>query len=167
MEAITPPKNDAKNITYGLLTNGTLIDVDTAKRLGAQKGLSFVQVSIDGVKETHDRVRGKGNFDKAFEGIRLLKNAGVKTMAAFTCHKGNYHELKDVIKIVRKKGIDRFWADRLIPIGSSKEEVLSTEEYREVIKLLTKEHSRKPLFSHTDVHLNRSLQFLEGGNCYY
>ncbi len=154
-------------ITCGILTNGTLIDEALAERLGALKNLSFVQVSIDGTRETHDRVRGKGNFDKAFEGLRLLRKQGIQTMAAFTCHKGNYKELAQVIKKVRREGIDRFWADRLIPMGSSKEEILSTEEYRSVIRVLTKEHFRKTLFSHTDVHLNRSIQFLEGGDCYY
>ncbi|MBO4877583.1 MAG: radical SAM protein [Ruminococcus sp.] len=158
---------EENGITYGILTNGTLIDESLAERLGGLKNLSFVQVSIDGTKETHDRVRGKGSFDKAFEGLRLIKKAGIQTMAAFTCHKGNYTELRQVIKIVRREDIDRFWADRLIPMGSSREEVLSTEEYRSVIKQLTKEHFRRPLFTHTDVHLNRSLQFLEGGECYY
>ena len=133
-------------ISFGILTNGTLIDSALAERLGRLKGLSFVQVSIDGTKETHDRVRGKGNFDRAFAGLRLLKQNGIQTMAAFTCHRGNYRELPDVIRIVRRKGIDRF---------------------RTVIRCLTKAHTQKKLFSHTDVHLNRSLQFLEGGSCYY
>lgn len=158
---------EENGITYGILTNGTLIDAALAGRLGKMKNLSFVQVSIDGTRETHDRVRGEGNFDRAFEGLRHIRAAGIQTMAAFTCHKGNYRELRQVIKTVRREGIDRFWADRLIPIGSSSEEVLSTEEYRSVIALLTKEHSRRTLFSHTEVHLNRSLQFLEGGGCYY
>jgi len=158
---------EENGITYGLLTNGTLIDEALAERLGRLKNLSFVQVSIDGTRATHDSVRGAGNFDRAFAGLRLIKKAGIQTMAAFTCHKGNYKELRQVIKTVRREGIDRFWADRLIPMGSSREEILSTGEYRSVISILTREHFRKPLFSHTDVHLNRSIQFLEGGDCYY
>lgn len=158
---------DENGISCGILTNGTLIDNEIAERLGKMKLLSFVQVSIDGTRETHDRVRGKGNFDKAFAGLHLLKQHGIQTMAAFTCHKGNYRELPQVIRTVRRKGIDRFWADRLIPIGGSKEQILSTDEFREVVACLTKEHSRKRLFSHTDVHLNRAMQFLEGGHCYY
>lgn len=158
---------DKNGITFGLLTNGTLIDEKTADRLSRFKGLSFVQISIDGTEKTHDSVRGKGNFRKALNGLHLAKDKGIQTMAAFTCHKRNYKELRDVIRIVRKHKIDRFWADRLIPMGSSKEDALSDEEYREVIRILTAEHNRKCLFSHTDVHLNRSLQFLEGGNCYY
>lgn len=158
---------DENGITFGLLTNGTLIDKSVAERLSRYRGLSFVQVSIDGTEQTHDSVRGNGNFKKAFEGLRLIGDAGIQTMAAFTCHKRNYTELKDVIRIVRRNKIDRFWADRLIPMGSSREDVLSTEEYRDIIRILTKEHNRKRLFSNTDVHLNRSLQFLEGGNCFY
>ena len=158
---------DKNIITFGLLTNGTLIDEDIAERLAGFKGISFVQVSIDGTEKTHDSVRGKGNFIKALNGLQLAGKHGIQTMATFTCHKRNYTELKEVIRIVRRKKIDRFWADRLIPMGSSCEDVLSDEEYREVIQILTKEHKRKKLFSSTDVHLNRSLQFLEGGDCYY
>ncbi len=154
-------------LTCGILTNGTLIDSALAERLSRVKGLSFVQVSIDGTREMHDRIRGKGNFDRAFAGLRLLKQNGIQTMAAFTCHKGNYRALPAVIRTVRRKGIDRFWADRLIPMGSSREDVLSTEEFRTVVQMLTRAHAHKGIFSRTDVHLNRALQFLEGGSCYY
>ena len=95
---------DADGISCGILTNGTLIDRETAARLGTIRSLSFVQVSIDGTRETHDRVRGKGNFDKAFAGLKLLRRQGIQTMAAFTCHKGNYRTLPQVIRTVRRKG---------------------------------------------------------------
>ncbi|MCR5121126.1 MAG: radical SAM protein [Ruminococcus sp.] len=158
---------EENGITFGLLTNGTLIDRTAAERLSRYSRLSFVQVSIDGTRETHDSVRGKGSFDKAIEGLRNIGNVGIQTMAAFTCHKRNYHELMDVIGLVRKNKIDRFWADRLIPIGGSCEDILSNEQFRETLKVLTREHERKWLFSRSEIHLNRSLQFLEGGDCYY
>lgn len=158
---------DKNKLTFGLLTNGTMINDEIADRLSLFRGLSFVQVSIDGTEQTHDSVRGKGNFRRVLNGLRLAGDRGIQTMAAFTCHKRNYKELKDVIRIVRRNKTDRFWADRLVPMGSSNEDALSDEEYREVIEILTAEHSRKHLFSHTDVHLNRSLQFLGGGSCYY
>lgn len=158
---------DKNKITYGILTNGTLIDSTVSERLKNQKNLSFVQVSIDGTEKVHDSIRGKGSFSKMIRGTELLRRSGIQTMAAFTCHKGNKNELEKVIRLVRKNKIDRFWADRLIPESSNSEEILSTEEYRKIIKLLTKEHGKKRLFSKTDVHINRSLQFLEGGDCFY
>ena len=158
---------EENGITFGLLTNGTLLNSENTARLAEYSKLSFVQISIDGTKETHDSVRGKGSFDKAMEGFHLLKNAGIQTMAAFTCHKRNLHELKDVVRLVRKNKIDRFWADRLIPIGENTEDILDNEQFREMVRVLTKEHERKTFRGATDVHLNRSLQFLEGGSCYY
>jgi len=158
---------EQSHTTFGILSNGTCITDEKATQLAKYSCLRFVQVSIDGTPKTHDSVRGEGSFDRACEGLLHLRQAGIQTMAAFTCHQRNYHELRDVIKIMRRKKIDRFWADRLVPIGGSKEDILTNEQFCEVLMVLTKEHNRKHIFSHTDVHLNRAMQFLEGGNCYY
>lgn len=155
---------EKNGITFGVLTNGTLINSDVVARLAAYNKLSFVQISVDGVKKTHDEIRGEGNFDKAFDALKMLKKSGIQTMVAFTCHKENYQELQKVIRLVRRKKIDRFWVDRLIPMGSNKEMILSTDEYKKVIKILTKESKKT---RRTVVHLNRALQFLEGGEAYY
>ncbi|MBQ3918709.1 MAG: radical SAM protein [Oscillospiraceae bacterium] len=153
-------------MTFGLLTNGTLIDSTVTEKLAAFSRLSFVQVSIDGTRETHDSIRGAGNFDKAMAGLRLLHNAGIQTMAAFTCHRRNYKELRDVIKLARKAHADRFWADRLIPFGGNTEDILTTGEFREMLHVLSGERSRKTLFKGTQVHMNRAMQFLGGGDYY-
>ena len=158
---------EKSDTTFGILTNGTCITPENAAKLAEYKCLRFVQVSIDGTKDTHDSIRGKGSFDRTCEGLKYLQREGIQTMAAFTCHRRNYKELSDVIKLMRKKKTDRFWVDRLVPIGDTKEDILTNEQFCEVLKTLTKEHNRKHIFSHTDVHLNRAMQFLEGGNCYY
>ena len=64
-----------------VITNATLIDETAARRLaelGARHafgtGLVFIGVSLQGDKETHDRVTGRaGSFDKAVETIRLVQ----------------------------------------------------------------------------------------------
>lgn len=150
-------------ITFGVLTNGTLLTKEMILRLSKYTKLSFIQVSIDGTKPTHDSIRGEGTFDKTFKALKMLRKAKIQTMVAFTCHKQNYLELSNVIKLVRKHKIDRFWTDRFIPIDENKDfdrsMILSTEEYRLVIKLLTKERVKK---SKTVIHTNRALQFSEG-----
>ncbi len=74
-------------------TNGTLITKEVAAKL--QKiGLSYVGVSLDGLKKTHDRFRGKkGAFAAAMEGIRNCRDAGIKVGIRFTVNK---HNLPDV-----------------------------------------------------------------------
>lgn len=157
-----------KQITFGILTNGTLLDDKIVKKLSAYKNLSFVQISLDGTQKIHDNIRGTGNFNKAIHSFKLLRRYGIQTMTSFTCHKDNFMCLKKLIKIVRKYKIDRFWCDRLIPMGNNKNQILSTEEYRKVIKILTQEsQKRKKWGSNTIIHTNRALQFCESADTVY
>lgn len=58
--------------TNSLLLNETLLDSLIAA------GLNYIQVSLDGVKETHDYMRGEGNFDRAIEKLRLINSKKIK-----------------------------------------------------------------------------------------
>ena len=53
-----------RNISTGVLTNGTLISPREARLFRACR-VSYVQVSLDGCEKTHDEIRGSGSFDKA------------------------------------------------------------------------------------------------------
>ena len=48
---------EENNITFGILTNGTLLDEDMVKRLKDFKNLSFVQISLDGTQRMHYSIR--------------------------------------------------------------------------------------------------------------
>lgn len=154
---------EQNNITFGILTNGTLLNNELVQRLKTYTCLRFVQISIDGLKKTHDSIRGEGNFDKAFQGIKLLHKYNIQTMVSFTIHKKNFQELEKVIHYCRRHSVDRFWIDRLIPIGSNTEDILSTEEYTEAVSILVKEQKKGRM----QVHTNRAIQFLNGGDCIY
>ena len=59
-------------------TNGTLITKDKAAEL-KDLGLSYVGISLDGMKELHDRFRGvSGTFEKALTGVDNCMEAGLK-----------------------------------------------------------------------------------------
>jgi MoaA/NifB/PqqE/SkfB family radical SAM enzyme len=63
----------AKKIPYvHLVTNGSTMTVDLAKRLG-QTGMQEISVSIDGLEEFHNIMRGVPNaFEKAWNALHLL-----------------------------------------------------------------------------------------------
>ena len=156
---------EKNNISFGILTNGTLLNNRIVKDLSKFKKLSFVQISIDGIPTTHNEIRGENNFEKALNGCKLLKKYNIQTMVSFTVHKKNYLELSKVIKIVKENKIDRFWTDRLIPIDNNKEindsMILNTYEFQQFNKILIKEKKkadRNP-FCKTTIHTNRALQF--------
>ena len=64
-----------KAVTFSMTSNGVLIDESKAEYCAEHR--IMVLLSIDGLKETHDRYRvdkrGRGTFDGALNGFRALK----------------------------------------------------------------------------------------------
>lgn len=80
-----------------LLSNGTLIDDMTARKLSAY--VHEVQVSIDGTGSSHDLLRGNGSYEKAMKGIINLKNAGIPVSIATMVHRYNKGEFDGMQKL--------------------------------------------------------------------
>ena len=57
-----------------IFTNGTLVNQESAEAI-VKAGVELVQVSIDGDKDTHEKIRGAGGcYDKAIRGIKLIQS---------------------------------------------------------------------------------------------
>lgn len=95
-----------------LLSNGTLITNDIAERLNVHE----VQVSIDGMENGHDAIRGKGNFKKAIAGIESLKSAGIDVSVATMIHSKNTEEFENLNKLIEKMAIVEWNVD--VPCSS-------------------------------------------------
>ena len=78
-------------------TNGTLIDDVVITKL-KEAGLKRSVVSLDGTEKIHDFIRGKGNFNKAFYGINLLKDNGIDVRVNSVIMKNN---IEDVIELAK------------------------------------------------------------------
>ncbi|MGA8831602.1 MAG: radical SAM protein [Desulfomonilaceae bacterium] len=62
--------------TAFLNTNGTLLSCAVGHKLATHQGL-VISISLHGPRQLHDRVRGKGFYDKALKGIDNAMNAGL------------------------------------------------------------------------------------------
>ena len=151
---------------FAVLTNGSLIDGDLADRL-RRYDPSFVQVSLEGGADTHDRIRGQGSFERTALAVKHLVSSGVRAFVSFTAHRGNYHEFPEVARVAADLGVAKVWADRLIPCGSGAQmhdDLLTPEETREFFGIMA---SAKQELHHvaaaTEVGMARSLQFLVAG----
>jgi radical SAM protein with 4Fe4S-binding SPASM domain len=158
-------------LSFGILTNGTLIDAGIAKHL-RRLGVSFVQVSIEGGCGTHDRVRGTGSYRRATAGIQCLVEAGVRTVLSFTAHRANFREFREVTQLGEHLGVSQVWADRLVPQGTGTEmleQVLTPEETRWFLEFMreARDSMGKTQRSRTRVTMHRALQFLTGGGSPY
>lgn len=72
-ELIVYAKNKMPMTKFNLLTNATLIDHYDVKFF--KNNFNIIDISIDGHdKESTDKIRGYGVFDKVIKNVRLLKN---------------------------------------------------------------------------------------------
>ena len=96
-------------IDTGLVTNGWMVNQDTADKLISSK-LGRVSISVDGLGETHDRIRGvKGSFDKVMNAIDNLNatrekfnNKCVIHINTVLCNE-NLDEILDLVQLAKNK----------------------------------------------------------------
>ena len=127
----------SKGLRAVISTNGTLIDDAMAERLKAI-GLSYVGVSLDGLRETNDRFRGvEGAFEKALEGIRACKRAGIKVGLRYTITKHNISDLSGVFDLLEAEDIPRVCFYHLVYSGrAAAEDDLALRQTRDVVNLI-------------------------------
>ncbi len=128
-----------KGMRVVISTNGTLITPERAKQY-ADVGLSYVGVSLDGGRETHDEFRGlPGSFDKAIAGIRNARDAGIKVGLRMTINKRNWQDIPEIFKVMREENIPRACFYHLVYTGRGSElmkEDLDHEETRKAVRLI-------------------------------
>jgi radical SAM protein with 4Fe4S-binding SPASM domain len=109
-----------KRVAIELLTNGTLVTPDIAKRLSESR-LVNVQVSLDGLPNTHDQFRGvTGAYQSARRGIDILKNAGLNVAVSMTVHKKNVDEMSALVEQSINMGASMFKTTLFMPTGRGK-----------------------------------------------
>ncbi|PID73162.1 MAG: 12,18-didecarboxysiroheme deacetylase [Desulfobacterales bacterium] len=129
----------SKGMRAVISTNGTLITREKARIL-KEIGLSYVGVSLDGMKEVHDHFRGvPGSFERALEGIENCKAAGIKVGLRFTINKLNAREIPGIFDLLEEREIPRVCFYHLVYAGRGSDlvkEDLSHAETRNVVDII-------------------------------
>lgn len=86
------------------------------KSLGCRK----YQLSIDGMRDTHDRFRKPGSFDRTIEAIDTIRNAGLHCAVMTTVSGANIDEVPDIIDLVVERNVDIFAFGRYCPTSEDK-----------------------------------------------
>ena len=129
-------------------TNGTLITRQKAA-VFKEIGLSYVGVSLDGMKVTHDHFRGvEGAFDTAMKGIRTCRDLGIKVGVRFTINRHNVADVPAIFDLLEKENIPRCCFYHLVYSGRGSKligEDLSHDQTRALLDLIM--DRTKDLFS--------------------
>lgn len=99
------PKANIVISTNGLQTDKIRDAMENILKIDPDIG---VGVSIDGIQEMHDRIRGvKGAFNKARSTVEMLKDIGVKSLRiAFTAVPENVSHLSKVYRLSRELEVE-------------------------------------------------------------
>ena len=126
-----------------LQTNATLLTEKDVKCLAAiHKKDLVIQVSLEGATpQTHDRLRGKGSFERAFRGLKRLAAAGLgrQTVVAFTETRYNFDSLSLLIERLDDLGVGRLVSGTLVQAGRAARthalELPTPAQYRALLSL--------------------------------
>ena len=130
--------------SYNIVTNGYLMTDEIAKNL-KKSGYSLVQVSIDGLKENYEWLRGvEGGFEKAVEAVKCVKRAGL--MAAVSCVplSRNVDDVGIIIEMCDELGVEAFRMQPLMQLGRAEginKEFVIQDGYVQIIDTIQKYRS--------------------------
>ena len=129
---------------WGMTSNATLIDREAARRL-YETGMKTISVSIDGLPETHDALRGvRGAYDRAMRGIdALLEQGGFGEVQVTTVvtHR-SIQELDKIYEIMKSIDIDSWRLTGIEPIGRAlehPEQMLTPNDHRQLLRFIKEE----------------------------
>jgi radical SAM/SPASM domain protein of ACGX system len=121
-----------KEIPFSILGNPFHLNDEVCKRLKSY-GCEKYQMSLDGMKATHDWFRKNGSFETTLSKIPCIKNAGIRSVIMTTVSGTNIDEIPDIIDTVVKNEVDVFAFARYCPTSDEKDTGMTPEEYRTLL----------------------------------
>ena len=97
-----------------LFSNGLLITGMLLENIHVDE----IQISIDGLEQAHDSLRGKGSFRRAMDAIALCREKGVEVSVSTMVHKKNLDDIARMDTIFRDMGVRDWTVD--IPCASGR-----------------------------------------------
>jgi len=122
-----------REIIFTILGNPFHLNDEVCKKL-KEYGCQKYQLSIDGMKETHDWFRKPGSFDITLEKIACIKRAGIRSVIMTTVSGANIDEIPSILDTVVAYGADVFAFARYCPTSEEKDTGIEPLRYRKLLE---------------------------------
>ncbi len=120
------------NVRFGILGNPFHLTSKVASRL-YELGCESYQMSIDGLRETHDFIRKKGSFNTTLEKIKTINESGMRSVIMTTVSRTNINEILDIVPILVKAEVSTFAFSRYCPNENDISNMVTAQEYKEFL----------------------------------
>jgi selenobiotic family peptide radical SAM maturase len=114
----------------------------------------FYQVSLEGLREHNDHIRGPGHFDRVLEFLRVLRHLDIYSMVMLTLTRNNLSQVLPLAEMLRRH-TDLFSFSRLSLVGEGAALRLPTkDDYRGFLEAYSEAAERNPVCALKDNLLN-------------
>ncbi|MDH3349251.1 MAG: DUF5714 domain-containing protein [Desulfobulbaceae bacterium] len=88
-----------------VLTNGLLLENNLDKLLSLDHSRLHLQVSLDGLEDRHDYLRGKNSFARLVQNIKAARDNGLGVTVSVAVNSDNVEQLPDISRLINSFGI--------------------------------------------------------------
>lgn len=143
-------------IALYVLSNGIICPSDTFIEFLKEHRVG-IQISIDGMQDIHDDIRGVGSYAKSIATIKKLLAYGINTSVHYVIMKKNATDVLSFINTMEDLGVQRVHFSNLVPIGpGAQEEMLDAFKSKEMLEMIAHKQEtcridiigRRPLWTH-------------------
>lgn len=106
-----------RGIPFTLMGNPFHLTTDACQRM-RMLGCRKYQLSLDGLRQTHDSFRKPGSYDHTLQAITTLREAGIHCAVMSTVSATNIDEIPELIDVVVEHEVDIFAFGRYCPTKS-------------------------------------------------
>lgn len=129
-----------RGFPWGMVTNAVGLTPERYKSL-LGSGLRSVTISLDGIGETHDWMRGMpGTYDKALKVIGMVASSGAVVFDVVTCvNKRSIKQLPQIKELLISLGVKAWRLFTVFPVGRAAQDPelrLSGEEFRAALDFI-------------------------------
>jgi len=114
-------------------------------RAAQDAGIQAVSVSIDGLRDTHDAMRGlRGSFDSALSAMRHLHEAGVRVLSNTHINRTNLGELEAIFELLAAERVAMWMFQITVAMGRAADRPGILLEPHQVLDLMPRLARLKP-----------------------
>ncbi len=117
---------------YNIMGNPFHLTPEVCIRLN-ELGCRQYQLSLDGLRQSHDYFRKQGSYDSTLNAVKTLQDAGVRASIMTTVSKTNISEITGIIDEVVKNDVGLFSFARYCPTSFEKTAQMTPEEYKNLL----------------------------------
>lgn len=153
-----------KKIKFDISTNASLItqkDIERLKKIN----IEFIHVSLDGLLNENDFIRGNNTFNKTLDGLKLLTQTNKYIRIGTVLYKNNENKILEFIKFIEKLNVNEVIFSIMEPFGilNGNKELYITKSMKELSFIINNINSNIKISYNWNEKINKDLNCCPAG----